>query len=61
MENKIRIVSDGTAKGTKIYAGDVEIGDVTRIELLPIESDGVVQARIAFARVELDVIAEQAS
>lgn len=63
MKNKIRIVSDGTAQGTKVFAcginGEVEIGNITRIELLPIEPGGVLQARLTISRVEVDVLADQ--
>jgi hypothetical protein len=55
---KLRIVSDGTAQGTKVYCGEHEIQGITRLEILPIEVGGVVTAKLTFSAVELDMEAE---
>lgn len=60
MGNKLRIISDGTASGTRVYAGDVEIDEITKIEFLPIEPMGIVEVKLTFKVVELDVVAELA-
>lgn len=52
----IRIVSNGAALGTKVYADDgQEIKGVSRIEILPVTPNGLVQARITLVNVALDV------
>jgi hypothetical protein len=53
---KVRIVSDGTAYGTRVLNADgTQIPNVARIEILPIEPNGIVQARVTLNLVELGV------
>jgi hypothetical protein len=62
--NIIRVVSDGTSFGTRVYLHDSETGadvlmdGVIKIELFPIERNRNPSARITFAGAALDVIAE---
>jgi hypothetical protein len=69
MANKIRITSDGTAAGTKVFAcgigadgsrlgADVELTGIARIELLPIEPRAMLEVKITFINVEVDVLAD---
>jgi hypothetical protein len=60
MTQKLKIVSDGTAVGTRVHAGGVELTDVVKIEIDKIEFGTVVKAKITFINVELDVVAELA-
>lgn len=60
MTNKLKIVSDGTAIGTHVHAGGVEITNITEIEIDKIEVGSVVKAKITFIGVELDIVAELA-
>ncbi len=55
----IRIVSDGTAWGTKVFDSEGKrIERIVSVEILPISCGEIVQARITFADVQLDVIGE---
>lgn len=62
MANKIRITSDGTSQGTKVFACNRENGvymplsNVVKIEFLPLEPDEVLRATITFDLVEIDVM-----
>lgn len=56
--DKIRITSDGTAAGTKVFVGDREIGGIASIEIGDIRPRGVVSANLGFMAVELDIKAE---
>lgn len=60
MSNKIKIVSDGTASGTRVHAGNTEIDSITKIEFDPICPGGVVSVKLTFCNVELDVVAKLA-
>lgn len=60
MSTKLKIISDGTAMGTHVYAGDVEIEGITKIEFEPILPMGIVEVKLTFKVVELDVVAELA-
>lgn len=57
MSEQIRIVSDGTAHGTKVFTASGE--DITHtvisVSLSPIKPSGLVTATIQFAHVNLDV------
>jgi hypothetical protein len=55
----MRIVSDGTPFGTKVYDADgAEIkGCITKVEW-SIEVDGIGQAKLTFSNVEVDVIGD---
>ena len=56
----IRIVSDGTSRGTKVYDADgKELRGVTKVVIHPITPQGVLTASVDFHRVALDVVAEQ--
>jgi hypothetical protein len=58
MSDRIRIVSDGTAHGTRVLNADGEpIPGVTKIEIEPLEPCGIVRAKLTFHFVELDVVA----
>ncbi len=59
MNKPLRIVSDGTGLGTKVYDADGhEIkGYITKVEW-SIEADGAGQATLTFANVEVDLIGE---
>ena len=55
----MRIVSDGTPQGTVVYDdSSMPMMNVTRIEILPITPGEMVQVRITFLDVELDLKAE---
>lgn len=65
MENKIKIVSDGAAIGTKVFAfgadgNHIELTGISRIELLPIEPGSSLKAKLTFINVEVDIISEKA-
>lgn len=55
MTDKVKIVSDGTSFGTKVFVGDVEVSYIKRIEIKPIGVDGSVDAIIHVENVELDI------
>jgi hypothetical protein len=57
---KLRITSDGTAWGTKVYAGDVDVTSrVVAVELGRIEHNTFVTAKVEFTEVELEIEAER--
>lgn len=59
MSDKVRIVSDGTAAGTRVLNADgTPLPGVARIEILPLDPAGVVQARLTLSFVELDMVAQ---
>lgn len=59
---QIRIVSDGTSHGTKVFVRqglvDVPIDGVMKIELLPIGPRMRLRARVTFDAPVLDVLAD---
>ncbi len=61
--SKVRIVSDGTASGTKVFTRqgllDVVLDGVVKIEFMPIESARLPQVRITFEAPDIDVLAEK--
>lgn len=64
MANKIRVVSDGTAMGTRIFAcnrengADIELTGVDGIEFYPLKPGGVLGVRLSFIQAEIDVLAD---
>lgn len=50
--NNVTIISDGTSRGTKIQVGDKFMSGITRVEIDPISTGGIVRAKIT-----VDVIA----
>jgi len=58
-KKKLRIVSDGTAINTHVYAGDQELSGICKIEFDPLEPGGLLQVRLT-AMAEIDVLAENA-
>ena len=53
----IKIISDGTGRGTEVYSQDGSpIDGVTSI-VLRVKSDGMVHARLDFIGVELEMLA----
>ena len=59
---KLTIVSNGTAKGTRVFADGFEIYGVSEIELLPINKEGgFIKARLTFENIELDIDAQHVS
>lgn len=58
MADKIRIVSDGTAQGTKVFSGDKELSGITQIAFLPIVPGGELKVNITFMAPEIDVVGE---
>ena len=59
MTSKLKIVSDGTAHGTTVHdANGSPLTNVTEIEI-SVCVGSLVQARITFIDVELDLVAEQ--
>lgn len=62
MPGRIRIISDGTAMGTRVLNADgAAIPGVMRVEILPIEPSGAVTARLTLGLVELELEAELAA
>jgi len=55
METNVKIISDGTAKGTAVEVDGVKMGGVTMIEVEPILANTWVKARVHLERVQLDV------
>lgn len=55
---KVRIVSDGTAWGTRVHG--LENAKVVGVEVLPFGVDDLVRARITILEPELDMIADDA-
>ncbi len=60
MVQKLKIVSDGTAQGTKVYAGNTQLTGIIRLELEPVEAGEPVVAKLTFDSVELDMVADLA-
>lgn len=58
-KKQLRIVSDGTAANTHIYAGDEELSGVVRIDFEPLEAGGLLMVRLT-AMAEIDVTAQNA-
>lgn len=56
-KKKLRIISDGTAANTQIYAGTEQLGSVIKIEFDPLDPGGLLTVHLT-AIAELDVIAE---
>jgi hypothetical protein len=56
--SKLKIVSDGTALGTHVFSENTKITGIARIEILPIEPHGLVNAVLTFLAVEIDLVAE---
>ena len=56
---KIRIVSSGSGQGTKVYGpGELEIPNLIKVTISPIERDTINHAVIEMALVGLDIEAE---
>ena len=54
---KLKIVSDGTAHGTKLYSPDGNlIKNITSIKISPIVPNSLVTATVEFCNVELDMV-----
>ncbi len=52
----IKITSDGTASGTRVTGQDgVPLKGITKIEILPIEPDGIVRAAVTFSMAHLEI------
>lgn len=57
----VKIVSDGTVNGTKVFIGDAYIQGVTKIEIMPIKArEMVVTATITINRVRLQMALDDA-
>lgn len=60
--SKIRVVSDGTRRGTKVFIRqglvDVPLDGVTKIEFMPMEPGKLLEARITFQSPDIDVLAD---
>ena len=55
----MKIISDGTPEGTKVFIANTQIDDITKIIIHPIEiNDGPIKAELTFINVELDMIAK---
>ncbi len=55
----MKIISDGTPEGTKVFIANTPIDDITKIIIHPIEpNDGLIKAELTFINVELDMIAK---
>ena len=58
MNSKVRIVSDGTPAGTKVFAGDAEVANISKIEWKLDANDGFAKAIVTIDLVEIDVVVE---
>ena len=64
MANKIRVVSDGTPAGTRVFACnrengvDVELSDILKIEFGEIAHQVMPTVRLTFFKPEIDILAE---
>jgi hypothetical protein len=57
-DTMLRIVSDGTSHGTRVFSSNVQLTDILSVEILPVTIEtGLVEARITFTKVELDITA----
>jgi len=56
-KSNVRIESDGTVSGTKVYVGGVQLTNVAKIEIEPIEPDAVVTAtvKVYFPDLKIDM------
>lgn len=54
-EPKVRIVSDGTPLGTRVFYGETEIRGIRRIDIGPIVPTELVSATLHFDWVHLDL------
>jgi hypothetical protein len=61
MNNNLKITSDGTARGTKVFAGNTEIDGVVEIKLKTITVDSLVTVEITFVNVNLGTVPERNS
>lgn len=62
MKDKLKIISGGTVQGTSVLYNGKLLKNVTEIEILPItlkSESYLVQARITFTNVALDITAEE--
>jgi hypothetical protein len=60
MTPKLKIVSDGTAHGTKVYTESGEqLTGITGIDIHPLRPGEPVRATLSFVLVELELTAEQ--
>lgn len=62
MNNKVRIISDGTAVGTKVFVCDengidIEIDNIVMIEFMPLAPQGLLTVRLSLLAPQIDVIA----
>ncbi|PVX86466.1 hypothetical protein [Paraburkholderia unamae] len=56
MTDRIKIISDGTSMGTRVLNADgAPVPGVMRVEILPIEPNGIVVAHLTVGLVELDI------
>jgi len=56
---KIKIISKGNGFNTEVFNRDgTRIEGVTKVEILPITANKLVEARLTFENVELDIQAE---
>ena len=61
MTERVRIISNGTAMGTRVLNPDgAPIPHVMRMEIVPIEPNGAVTARLTIGLLELDLEADLA-
>lgn len=51
--SNVKIVSDGTAQGTKVFIGDDYIKGLTKVEIEPIKPGGLVKAKLTINMVTL--------
>lgn len=59
-DSQITIESDGTARGTRVKLGDQVINGVSRVEMCPLECDGIVKAKITINKVLLKMRIKEA-
>lgn len=60
MTSNIKIISDGTAQGTKVMVGDHFVEGITRIEVKPVKPFGVVEAVITVSMPALELALKNA-
>lgn len=58
--SQLKIISDGTAKGTRVVFGDSFIEGITRIKINPIKPGGLVSAEISICQVALELAIKDA-
>lgn len=54
--SNVKIISDGTAGGTKVFVGNEIMSGVSLIEIDPILPGGLVRARLTVCVVDLEMI-----